>query len=267
MGALPSAGSLQLMLRFALFTATSAAFVSTNAAARVALRPSPPHLAIFHTCVPKGTTHALSGIHTIVQHQRRHNQLVLMSDSENAKESPAVATLRARLWSWGWISWWSQTILSVIAAVILIFANTVSQIPASAPVIGGRVLAVSALGASAVSNFWTWSYTRISARFGRKMPTPADASSRATGALAVGIAINLVGIALSILGAEAIVGILAAKTLTQSGVALAGAAAPVQAIDMLIVQANTNTMASHFISLCAAMRMQKAASTCATSKS
>ena len=35
-----------------------------------------------------------------------------------------------------------------------------------------------------------------------------------------------------------------------------------QALDLLIVQANTNTLAAHFVGLCASLRLLRAASAC-----
>uniref|UniRef100_A0A7S0ITD5 DUF3611 family protein n=1 Tax=Calcidiscus leptoporus TaxID=127549 RepID=A0A7S0ITD5_9EUKA len=183
------------------------------------------------------------------------------------QETPAVRTLRKRLWSWGWLSWWTQTILSVIAAVILLFVNSVSQQSLNLPALAGRSLAFVALAGSVVSNFWTWGYTRLSKRLGRKLPTAADAAARVSGSLRVGVVVNLLGICFAILGAEAIVGTLAAKAFTTQGqLALGGVASPVQAIDVLVVQANTNTLAAHFAALIASMRLQLAANACAATE-
>lgn len=44
--------------------------------------------------------------------------------------------------------------------------------------------------------------------------------------------------------------------------ALGVAASPVQALDMLIVQANTNIILSHFVGLLGGMRVKGAASKC-----
>ena len=55
----------------------------------------------------------------------------------------------------------------------------------------------------------------------------------------------------------------AAKALTMSqSAALGVAASPVQALDMLIVQANTNIILSHFVGLLGGMRVKGAASKC-----
>jgi len=199
-------------------------------------------------------------------HARARLVNMCVKAEEQTAEVPAVKVLRGRLWSWGWLSWWSQTVLSVIAAVSLLFVNSVSQPTSNLPALIGRSLAFVALGASAASNFWTWGYTRISARFGRKMPSAADASARALGALRVGTFINLLGMCFAIVGMEAIVGTLAAKALTQGPLSLGAIASPVQAIDVLIVQANTNTLAAHFAGLVANMRMTRAANACATSE-
>ena len=73
----------------------------------------------------------------------------------------------------------------------------------------------------------------------------------------------MVGMLLCLLGAEAIVGTLAAKALTTSQSAAIGvAASPVQALDMLIVQANTNILFSHFLGLLGCQRVNTAAKAC-----
>ena len=68
----------------------------------------------------------------------------------------------------------------------------------------------------------------------------------------MGCTINLAGMFATLLGAEQIVGALAIKVLTQSGIqvtAYGQMPAQLQPLDILIVQANTNTLLSHFCSL------------------
>ena len=72
--------------------------------------------------------------------------------------------------------------------------------------------------------------------------------------------------AISILGAECIVGTLAAKALTQgASLVVDVSATPIQALDVLVVQASTNTIAARFFGLLASMRLQRAANKCAKS--
>jgi hypothetical protein len=63
--------------------------------------------------------------------------------------------------------------------------------------------------------------------------------------------VNLLGMLVTLLGAEAIIGLLAAKVLTSQGVITSPSMAPqlLQPLDILIVQANTNTLLSHFFSI------------------
>ena len=185
---------------------------------------------------------------------------VCAAAAAEAEAEPRVKRLRDRLWSVGWASWWTQTILSVVSGVLLLFANSVMKRPSPA-LVGGLVLALTGLGTAFCSIFWTWGFTRVSVRLGRQPVTPSEAAKRARGSLRKGMLLNLVGMGASLLGTYTIVGTLAAKALTQSA-AVVGAAAPVQALDLLIVQANTNTLAAHFVGLCASLRLLRAASAC-----
>lgn len=176
----------------------------------------------------------------------------------------SIPKLRSALKTIGWFSWWSQIILSTISAVLLIFANSVTTNPTALTIVG-RALALSGLAAAIASTLWTVSYGRLAAKLGREVPMESTkASEKAASIAAVGTTINIVGMLLCLLGAEAIVGTLAAKALTQATVTTGAlVSSAVQPLDMLIVQANTNTIVVHFISLCANMRLRAAAAACA----
>ena len=200
-------------------------------------------------------------------------------------EAPAVASLRARLGGWATVSLWTQGGLALVGAVLLVFANSaagklsVAPCPPppdrrrahhrprvwQVPVLVGRALSLASLGAAAASWLWTWRYVRLSRSLARAPLSPSDAGAKALGALGAGVFVNIAGLGLGMLGAEAIVGTLAAKALTQGTALIVGAAAaPIQPLDILVVQANTNALAAHFVSLCVGMRLQSAARNCAT---
>ncbi|KAL3931938.1 MAG: hypothetical protein SGPRY_000911 [Prymnesium sp.] len=87
--------------------------------------------------------------------------------------------------------------------------------PLNAATLAARVLALAGLAVAFISVFWSWGYTRLSQKLERLSTPAAEAAAKATSTLRMGRIINLLGMGLSIMGAEAIVGTLAAKTLTQ----------------------------------------------------
>jgi len=117
-------------------------------------------------------------------------------------------------------------------------------------------LAGSSISLSFVSIFWTWATRRLSRRLLRKPTTRIQAANMLRKDINVGTLLNLLGMALALFGAEQIVGGLAIKVLTTTTSTPAvyqGAQAVslLQPLDILVVQANTNTLFSHFCSLVA----------------
>jgi hypothetical protein len=173
----------------------------------------------------------------------------------------------------GWGSFWAQIVLAVVSGVVLIFAagslgaatNTaVPQVPGAVPVAptgtinpgtgAGLFLAVLGLLSLFAGAFWAFRYTRLS----RKLKTP-DAQARlkkgdAVQALNIGLLINLIGMALTVLGAQAIVGSLVAKSFAQgAGIFTGNFQRFINPLDIFLVQANTNTIMAHLIGLIATL--------------
>ncbi len=153
----------------------------------------------------------------------------------------------------GWVGFWSQLVLAIISTLILLFA-IVSQKASSSgqsnPGTGtGLFLAVLGLVAVYASIFWNYRYTAISKqlRLSENRPSRIDTAKQ----LKIGLAISFVGMFLTLLGAEAIVGVLVAKSLSQPQNTLVSTdfTRLVQPIDIFIVQANTNTILAHFLGL------------------
>lgn len=138
----------------------------------------------------------------------------------------------------GYLSWWSQAVLSSVALVTLLFANSVTS-AATLTTIIGRLLSIGGLACAVASAMHSRGYGRLEHRFGRKLPSAAQAAEQVASASRLGVGLNIVGISLCIFGGYAIVGSLAAKALTQSALVVAGAgivSSPVQALDVLVVQ-------------------------------
>lgn len=160
----------------------------------------------------------------------------------------------------GWITFWAQLVLGVISGGILLFASISPRAgnPGSTSNNGGAGLgvffAISGLIALAVGIFIAFRYVLI----GRQLDA-ANANNRprkleTVQVVRLGLVVHLVGILLTLIGAQAIVGILLTKSLTVSQV-IPGTITQVdpsrviQPLDIFVVQANTNTVSAHFSGL------------------
>ena len=170
---------------------------------------------------------------------------------------PAIRRISGAFRRFGWISFWAQIVLGVIASLALIFAiASVSSRTASPDPGAGAGLFFTTIGQVAVfvGAFWAYRYTRI----GRLLRSADDAKrpkpKAAIRILKIGLFISLGGMLLTLLGAEATVGALLAKALSQpQGAAVFGAGSSVsqyvQPLDIFIIQANTNILLAHFVGL------------------
>ncbi|MGK3733943.1 MAG: hypothetical protein ACI8RD_002063 [Bacillariaceae sp.] len=169
------------------------------------------------------------------------------------------------------LSWWAQMILTVVSSVTLLFTRNVMNLDTASSVAGmasaaatsanraallpNYFLAGSSIALSFGSVFWTWATRRLSRRLLRKPTTRIQAANMLRKSITVGVWLNLIGMLLALFGAGQIIGSLAIKVLTTStGAATVyqqGGVMLLQPLDILVVQANNNTIFSHFCSLAA----------------
>ena len=168
----------------------------------------------------------------------------------------------------GWGSFWAQLALSIASAGILLFSVAFTAQNGPAVSLYATLFGVVA---SFLSTFWTYGYTRLARRLralaaaaARGGPLPADMVRKGdvVATLRAGCYVNLAGLASTLLGLQATVGLLVAKTLTNATANpfLAGGAgsySPVLALDVFLVQASTNTALAHFVSLVASLWLIK----------
>lgn len=219
--------------------------------------------------------------------QRRHLQLLHAQDKANFEDGeeevedrgdemvirrPKLDTLveavSFRIRRLSWLSWWSQVILTTVASVTLLFTRNVLESQAATSSAAAAVtinrnllpnyfLAGSSIALGFVSIFWTWATRRLSRRLLRKPTTRIQTANMLRKDIHVGAVLNLLGMAFALLGAEQIVGGLAIKVLTTASSSTpavyqgAQSLSLLQPLDILVVQANTNTLFSHFCSLVA----------------
>jgi len=190
-------------------------------------------------------------------------------DEEIKKRRPRVDDLvqlvSLRMRRVTFLSWWAQLILTVISSVTLIFTRNVMNLETTSvtaaaaatnrALVPNYFLAGSSIAISFSSVFWTWATRRLSRRLLRKPTTRIQAANMLRKSISVGTYLNLMGMLLALLGAGQIIGSLAIKVLTtatsQSTVYQQGGVMLLQPLDILVVQANNNTLFSHFCSLVA----------------
>jgi hypothetical protein len=226
------------------------------------LRVSPPALQLSSPTTTKSASRF--PLTAFSRHPKRLflSKQLSSSEEEQAEISPLVMAASKKMKRLSWFSWWAQTILTTVSTTILVFAASVvhsgakNQNAAAAPAF---FLSGTALILSAASIIWTWGNgARLSKRLLRPTVLPVakqhiQAATLIRRALQVQISLNMLGLLGTLLAAEEIVGSLAIKVLTTFGVGAASMYnAPLmglQPLDILVVQANTNTMLAQAISL------------------
>lgn len=174
-----------------------------------------------------------------------------MTPNDPGALSPNILKILLAFRFWGWAGFWIQVVLGVISGIILIvFVGSRSIGGSSAGTLPGLTFAWVGLGTVGVSILWHFRYTRLA----NKMRSPDRPTKQQTmRQVKIGLGISLVGLLVTLLGAAAIVGSLTVKSLeapppgtlvTRDSSSLA-----VQPIDLFVVQANTNTILAHYLSV------------------
>ena len=147
----------------------------------------------------------------------------------------------------GNIGLWVQLVLGVVSIGTLTVPNLVIDRNATPATPVGIFFAGGGIIALAISIYFSYRYTRIARRL-----STADSSSRPSRAvilrqLRISLIVNLIGLLLTLLGAQAIVGIVLVKSLSQPpGSVVAQRQEFVSSIDLLVIQGNVNIIAAHF---------------------
>lgn len=175
------------------------------------------------------------------------------SDSKPPSLQQIATTFRLA----GWISFWTQLVLGVVSTLILIvasFSRDVGPQAQRSPGTGtGIVLAVSGVVTLSLGIYLAFRYTRIARRLQSSNPNNRPRKADTIQILRLGLIVNLVGMLLTILGAQAIAGTLILRSLSVPQIGLGAAIYNpqqlIRPLDIFVVQANTNTVAAHFAGL------------------
>lgn len=153
----------------------------------------------------------------------------------------------------GWICLCTQIFLAIISGLVLAFAavdpnfNLKAGNPFSS---SGLFFACTGLIALSLGSYWAFRYTRIAKRLQLSNVVAHPAKAEVIQFLWQGLVVNAVGMFLTLLGIEAIAAALLAKSLTQvQGLAIYNNNQLIQSLDILVVQANINTIFAQFIGI------------------
>mmetsp|Transcript_19923 Transcript_19923/g.41623 ORF Transcript_19923/g.41623 Transcript_19923/m.41623 type:complete len:273 (-) Transcript_19923:12-830(-) len=212
-------------------------------------------------------TSALS--RTIFSHQRPPRALFAAKDasSSSTPQSSTVIKISKSIRRSSWISWWLLLLLNISTLSTLLFSRTLLTTTSSqlGSGIGGGIFLTVVGGILNVFQVpWMWGYARMSRRL-LKLAPPSDYPSTEEArdkytltrsleminrATKIGVTLAIIGLLVTIVGGEQIVGSLTAKALmhqnylTSSGTASAAVATQaVSVVDLLTIQANINTLA------------------------
>ncbi|AHJ29431.1 DUF3611 family protein [Nodularia spumigena CS-584] len=178
--------------------------------------------------------------------------------SQNSDSPSSSSNLRAIAQTFrltGWISFWIQLVLGVVSAIIVLLFAIFSQQRTGTgnnPGTGfGVFLAVCGILILGGGIYLAYRYTRIGNQLQSSNPSNRPRKSETLQVLRLGLWINLVGMLVTLLGAQAIVGTLVARSISPQAATtqLFDPTRIISGLDMLVVQANINTVSAHFAGL------------------
>ncbi|MEA5617984.1 DUF3611 family protein [Cronbergia sp. UHCC 0137] len=177
-------------------------------------------------------------------------------ESEARSLAPRLQGIAKTIRLTGWITFWVQLAFGVVSGLALLFASTGRRF-AEKPNTGlgiGVFWAVCGIIILFVSLYWDFRYTRFGRKLANPNPTLHPSKADTMWSVRVGAILGLVGIFLTLLGAESTVGVFVAKSLSQPpGVAITEPNKIIRALDVFVMVANINGIAAHFVGTVASL--------------
>lgn len=173
------------------------------------------------------------------------------------KASKQLSRATDALRRFGWLGFWAQFALSLTSSVVLLFS--VAFTAEAGPQVSLFLTTFSTI-ASFIATFKFFIFVRTSRKMKNYLEAPPGVEvkkvtkEQVVNSLFQSALISVVGLGAAVVGLQASVGLLLAKTLTNTTANpfLSGGTGswnPVLAFDVFLLQASTNTTLSHFIGL------------------
>ncbi|MGC1309580.1 MAG: DUF3611 family protein [Phormidesmis sp.] len=172
---------------------------------------------------------------------------------------PAIRRIATNFRLAGWVGFWAQIVVGVISSMMFVIflmrpATAVTSSKAGLGIFIAPALVVVFIGA-----FWGFRYTRFAQKMRTSNPDLRPKPKDAVRVVRIGLIISLVGMALSIMGAEASIAALLERTLSQGPVVMGlpgNVSAFITTGDILPLFSVVNAMFTHFIGLCVSLWLE-----------
>ncbi|NJK40452.1 MAG: DUF3611 family protein [Acaryochloridaceae cyanobacterium SU_2_1] len=182
-----------------------------------------------------------------------------MSPSSDAlTQSPNLRNLGSTFRLVGWISFWIKLVLVVVSGVTVLFAffsRAANTTQARNPISGiGLFFTVCGILLLGVSVYWSFHYTRWGRRFLAKTASSQPSKAGTLRLLKTVLITDLVGILVTVIGGEWLVGAIIGKAISQ-GVAVFSLNPNqlVEPIDLFVIQACMNVIVGQLAGIVATL--------------
>lgn len=178
-----------------------------------------------------------------------------MSEQLDNQSSSKVRFIGQNFRITGWISFILQLVLGVVSALLLlvfVIFSPRTRIPSNSGETGfGVFLAICGLVALGISIYLAFRCKNIGRQLQSTNPSKRPRKVETVKVLQLALIINLVGMLLTLLGAQATIGLLLVKVSSSQPIATQIDPNRITAQDLFAVQANTNIITAHFVGLIA----------------
>lgn len=178
---------------------------------------------------------------------------------DNQSSSSKVRSIGQNFRITGWISFVLQLVLGVVSALLLlvfvIFGRGVASPSSTANTGLGVFLAICGLVTLGISIYLAFRCKNIGRQLQSTNPSNRPRKNETVKTLQLALTVNFVGMLLTLLGAQATIGLLLVKVSSSQAITTLGGVDPnrITAQDLFAVQANTNTITAHFVGLVASI--------------
>lgn len=169
---------------------------------------------------------------------------------------PAIRRIAANFKRVGWASVWIQAVVGVIASILFIF-NALEP-NAGFTSASADLLTTIGLLTIFISAFWGFRYVLLGRKLGTTNPDLRPKPKAAIRAIRIGISISLIGMLITIFGAEIVIADLWTRSLRQVaiGVNTQDTSAFINAADIAVVFSVINAIFAHYVGLCASIWLE-----------